>query len=596
MSSKIYELVRKHTDLGERVNAILEVVDPTEAPGVMAYLLKQTLEVLRGDPCLHYCLVTRLPADVICRFIPGLLSAYFRVLRDHKTRDAVKNTVVKTLECVLSLDIVLDEVSETNIHDFFYFNRESMFEEIYVICSQRFRSSKRIFFVIELLLLGRELDENDYVLINENIEEVFTPELIGRLLDLERYKNNENVFGRLVRMYNKGKDVGGIIARIQCRYAVKDCVVELCPVNEATTRSILLTNDLKKIDLFIRNANHVPLRQEIVKRYLELSTSPEEILDSEFGRRFNISRMISEDYDELLEYAFSRMQMDIGALINLVRIEFRPRVDDFIFRSIDFVHGCCNAEELGKHLCFLKIAVWSKCLRRSVLRRIFDGLVYLDHDDYRIRCAKYEIFSELLEQYALMDRVIENELYVKDGDSECHIRDVMLRERQQILKRIDTKDIDEDNVKVLVAVLWEEISITPLENELMAISLLLKKIVDLTGSFYEARMTRSNFISHLIEQHGISEFNETKRRRTNEFFSLLESIILNYKLSKNMFGSILFILMDYFHIFNLESMLQMMVKKDKHHCLYILYRHNHSGRRISSDLRAFLKKSLLEAS
>lgn len=583
MNSRVYEIVKKHKDVSEQVRTVMETTELLESPEVVAYLLKQSLSIFRDMPDLHLDLMGRVPEDVVCSFAPGLLSGYFRILKGPKNKSSVRSAAVEAVKYVLSRISGFDEESEKNIHEFFYFNGEEGFGELYAICAQKFKTSRRVFFMSRLLLLDHPLSEDEYRMLNERMEEVFSPEVVSKLVSIGRYENNEAVFGRLVDMYHKGAEVGEIISRIQDRHQVEGCVLELCPVNEATMREVLATNDLRKIEVFLRNTDHVPLHVDVVKKFLELGTSSDDILRSNFGRRFGIARMVSEDYDELLEYAFNRMDTDARVLINLINIEFRPKVDEFVFQCIDLIYRNTDLERLGQYLYFLKVVVEKNCLRRSVLRRMFDGLVYLDHEDHRVRCGKYEILSGLLGQYFLMDEWIEVQKETSSRTAECGMSG-----------RIDSCDIDTDNVKVLAATLWDELNIVPVDGELMAVSYLLKKIVDVTGTFYESRITRSNLIFHLIERHGIDGFSEVRRGRMDAFLGLLGSVITSFHMSKDVFNRVFLVLMDYFHLFDTKRLMEMMVRKDKYHCLYIVHKRLARGR-MSENLRRFLKKTLLEA-
>ncbi|WEL39214.1 hypothetical protein PFJ87_08g00730 [Encephalitozoon hellem] len=594
MDSRIYEIIKRNGDLEEQIDKILSVVNPLSISEVIAYLLKRTMDMFRGNPSFHRYLLNRMPSELITKFAPGLLSFYFCLLKDHKIKNIVVKAAVESIMYVLGSVPGLDGNSEKKIHEFFYFHKSPEFESIYKICAQKFRTRRKVFFISELLLLGSPLEDNDYDAVNDNIEEIFSPDLVRKLLDQGKYRNNEEIFSKLVCMYRKGEDVSDIISRIQEGYSVKDGVVELYPVNEETTGNVLQTNDLKRIERFFRDADHIPMHVNVIGKYLELCESPKQVLECNICRRFEVVRMIREDYDQFLEYAFNRLESSPRVLINLIGIEFRPKLEDFILQSIEFISKHNDTKRLCMYLCFIKIVVGKDCLRRSILRRIFDGLVYFDSEDYRIRCMKYEILSELFTQYGMMDRAIED-----DGCSNMPHKECGVERRspscKDISMRIDTNNIDEDNVNVLAATVWNELVITPDEGELMAISILLKRIIDSTGMFYESRIGKSSFILHLIDMHKISRFNETRRRVVKEFLCLLESMT-KFSLSKKLLERMFLISLDYFHIFDTSHLIQAIIGNDRYYCLFILYCLNRSKEKIlSKKLLEFLKKSLKDA-
>ncbi|AFN83477.1 hypothetical protein EROM_080570 [Encephalitozoon romaleae SJ-2008] len=594
MDGRIYEIIKKSGDLEEQIDKILSISHPLGSSEVVAYLLKRTMDMFGKDPLSHSRLLNGIPSSLITKFAPGLLSFYFCLLKDQKTRSRIREAATVSMKHVLESVSRLDDNSEGKIHEFFYFHKRPEFEDIYRVCAQKFKTRRRLFFISELLLLGHLLEDNDYDAVNDSIEEVFSPDLIRKLLDRGKYRNNEEIFNRLVWMYKRGEDVSDVISRIQERHNVKDGVAELFPVNKETTRNILQTNDLKRIERFFRDADHIPMHINVIGKYLELCESPKQVLECNISRRFEIQKMIIEDYDKFLEYAFNGLEDSPRILINLIGIEFRPKLEDFILQSMEFISRCNDAKRLCMYLYFMKIVVGKDCLRRSILRRIFDGLVYLDNEDYRIRCMKYEILGELFVQYALMDKAIENDAYSnaphKEKDIECRCP-----VSEDILRRVDTKNIDEDNVNVLAAIIWNELAITPVEGELMAISILLRKIIDSTGMFYENRIAKSSFILHLVDMHGISRFNETKRRSTEEFLRLLGSMA-RFNLSKKFLKKMFLISLDYFHILDTSCLIRAIIKNDRYHCLFMLCNLSKSKEKIlSKKLLEFLKKSLKEA-
>lgn len=593
MDARIYGIVKGCGDLEEQIGRILDVARPQDFAEVMAYLLRKTMNAFKASPSTHRRFLDRMPPEVVGKFAPGLLSFYFGVLKDQKVKAGVREAALDATRYVLEQAPRLDSVSETRIHDFFYFNRRTEFKDIYIACVQRFRTARRVFFVSELVVLGHEVADGDYDEVNERIEEVFSVPLVRRLLGIGKYRNNKEVFDRLVQMYGEGEDVADIIWEIQKRYEVKGGVMELYAANEETTRQILLTNDLKRIERFFGNATCVPLHVDVIGKYLELCSSAEEVLGCGLCKRFDVRGMISGSYDELLEYAFSRLASNPRVVINLMGVEFQPRVEDFILQSLELISRCPDTQKLGQYLAFIKIVVGKGCLRRSTLRKIFDGLVYLDNKDYRVRCMKYEVLGEVFAQYALMDEAIE---YI------AHLDMAQERERRkcieagdEALRRADTRNIDEDNTKVLAAIIWDELVITPEEGELKAVSAILRRIVDATGMFYESRISKSSFILHLVDRHGISGFNETKRRCMDEFFGLLTAIT-KFRLSKRLLERMLLVSLDYFHIFDVTELIRAIVRNDKYYCLFIFYNLRRSAAKtLSRGVVELLKRLLREA-
>ncbi|ADM11991.1 uncharacterized protein Eint_080560 [Encephalitozoon intestinalis ATCC 50506] len=594
MSSRIYEVIKEEGSLEEQIKKILKMGVLADSSEILAYFLRKTMDVFKEDPSIHHYLLNRIPSELITRFVPGLLSFYFSLLKDQKTNRRTERMVIDSIKHVLESAARLNDVAEARIHEFFYFRRGPMFEEIYKICAQKFKTSRRVFFISELLLLGYPLEDSDYDAINEGIEEIFSLELIRKLLDREKYRNNEEIFEKLIQMYKKGEDVSDIILRIQETCGVVCRVPELCVVNKETTRTVLDTNDLRKIEMFLRNATDVPLHVEVIGKYLELCDSPKQVLGSDVWKRLNVRKVVSENYDELLEYAFNKLKTSPRILINLIGIEFRPKLEDFILQSIEFVSRCSDAKDLSLYLYFLKVVVEKNFLRRSILRRIFDGLIYLDNEDYRVRCMKYEVLGELFVQYSLLDKAIEHSRHLNESQKTWNV-ECTCSIPENIFERVDTRDVDEDNVNVLAAIAWDELTIVPAEGELMAVSVFLKKIIDSTGMFYENRISKSNFILHLVDLHGISRFNETKRRLMDEFFQLLGSIV-RFSLSKKLLSKMFLISLDYFHIFDTSCLIRSIVRNDRYYCLFIFYNlAKNKEKTLSKKLLEFLKKSLRES-
>ena len=156
MDATIYSIVKRHGDLEEQISRILDVVKPVDSVEVMAYLLRRTMDIFRETSSVHCCLLDRMPPEVISRFAPGLLSFYFCLLKDEKTKASAREAAMSATRRVLEQGSWLDSASETRIHDFFYFNRRAEFKDIYAVCMRRFKTAKRAFFVSELIVLGQD--------------------------------------------------------------------------------------------------------------------------------------------------------------------------------------------------------------------------------------------------------------------------------------------------------------------------------------------------------------------------------------------------------------------------------------------------------
>jgi hypothetical protein len=573
MSSMLYRILRESRDPRHVVGRVLSTEGFVYTSDASAFLLKTSLDLFRAAPDLHLSLLKRIPGETIAGFVPGLMSRYFALLKDDKIRSSTREAAVASILHVLSSIPGLDEASEEHILAFFCFNNRSEFQEIYAACAGIFGIKRKTFFLVELMLRGHELLESEYAVINENLEEYFHVGAVERLVDIGKYRNNECVFKKIKEMYLEGEDVDGLIQKIQSKFEVGDPVLELCSPTELVTREVLETNDLGRIEKFVGNAAVLPLECEVVKKYLLLSMSHSEILESSLGQRFDVRRIIRDNYEEFLEFAFEMIGSNMNVIISLVSIEFRPKLDDFIFRSLDLISQCGIAEDMAQHLYFIRMAVEKNCLRRPVLKRIFDELVYVDHEDYRVRCAKYEIFDSLLEQYRRMD-----ELLAKNRSSGVPS---------------STAALDKDNVFVLAATLWEELSILPIEEELVGFLTILKRIVDVTSSFYEPRMERSGLVLSLTRMLDIKGFSEARRRRLDAFISFTESVAREFVVSKKTFEALFHFLVSYHRISRIDRALEMLVRKDRFYGLYLF---SINRRRMSEGLRESLIKAFSASS
>jgi hypothetical protein len=573
MSRELFCILKRSTDPRQMMERVLSNDTLVYTTDTSAFLLKRSLESFRAVADLHLSLLEKIPGGIIAKFVPGLLSRYFMLLKDDKMRHDVRGAVISSIVHVLGRTAGLDEASEEHILNFFRLNGRSEFKEIYIACARSFRTERRAFFLMELVLLDHGLMESEYAVINRNMEEYLRIDVVEKLVDIDKYENSGVVFERIRTMYKDGEDVDRVIHKIQRRFMVEDCVLELCPATDYTVRKMLETDSLERMEKFVGNAVELPLECEVMKKYLSLSSSSGEILGSKLAQRFNVRRIIRDNYDELLEYAFEMVGTNMNAIINLAEIDFRPRLDEFILRSLDLIGRCDAAEEMAKHLYFIKMAVERNCLRRSVLRRVFDGLVYVDHEDYRIRCAKYEILDCLLEQYKRMDDFLRTRAEPNGKDVEA--------------SGANTEDIDKDNVFVLVATLWDELNILPVEEELVAFLMVLKRIVHVTSSFYEPRMERSGLVLSLARMLDIKAFSELKRRKVGALVSFIEIAAREFRISKRTFEELFHFLTSYYHILNVGEALDLLIERDRFYGLY-LFAQLTKKRRISERLRSFL--------
>ncbi|KAH9411000.1 hypothetical protein HK407_09g14150 [Ordospora pajunii] len=600
MDAEVYRILKEEGDVEERMCRILSLKDSMGCKEAVAYLLKESMNMIAVSPEMHWNVLSKVPTDFIGGFMPGLLSLYFNVLKDVKTHARTRRSVIRSMEYVIESVDVFDDESERRIYEFFYFNRNAEYENGYRVCYRKLKKEGRAFFASELLLLGHQLEEEDYEVINSKAVELFSPRLVGRLLEDGRYVHSEEVFEMLVQMYERGEEVGKTIYEIQRMCGIRR-VLELCVVNEENTPAVLHTNRIEKIERYLAETDWIPMHVEVVGKYLEICKSADEVIRSMLFRRMGLHKMVSEHYDELVEYGSRMMTTNAQVLINLIGIEFRPRVSDVVLEVIELVSETRSVEILSQQLYFVKAVVEKRCMRRSILRRIFDGLVYLDNADYRVRCMKYEIIAEILDQYVLMDIVIEGRYSKHDGftterneDSGNRIYKICKLNGYPDVPDglVDSECIDEDNVNVLVATLWNEITTVPVEGEMKAVCILLRKMIDVSGKFIESRIMKSGFVLCLMDQHKVCGFNETKRNAVNALLGLLE-MLMSYELTKPMFRRVFVFLVEYFHVIDVTHLLEVMIRNDRYYCLLIYHElYVNACKAPSRQLKAFLMKSL----
>ncbi|KHN69135.1 hypothetical protein M896_090600 [Ordospora colligata OC4] len=599
MDAKVYKIVKEEGNVEERMRKILSLKDSLGCREAVAYLLKESMSLITISPEIHLNVLSRIPTDVVGNFMPGLLSFYFTVLKDVKTRAEVRRYMIQSMEHVMESVDVFDAESERRIYEFLYFNRNQEYKNAYYVCYKKLKNEGRAFFASELLLLGHQLEEDDYDIINSKAVEVFSPRLVSRLLEIGRYVHSDEVFDMLVKMYERGEEVHRIIYEIQRMYGIRR-VLELCVVNEENTLAVLHTNSIEKIERYLAETDWIPMHVEVVGKYLEICESTEDVVDSMLFRRMGVQRMVSEHYDELIEYGTRILATNAQVLINLIGIELRPRISDAVIEVVELLSETGSLCILSQQLYFVKEVVEKRCMRRSTLRRIFDGLVYLDNADYRVRCMKYEIIAEILDQYALMDMAIERRCSARDGfATEVNEADNTMHKTCDVSAHLniydvlaDSKCVDDDNVNVLVAILWNEITTIPVEGEIKAICILVGKIIDVSGKFIESRIVKSGFIQCIMDQQKVCGFNETKRNAVEALIRLLE-IMMSYELTKPMFYKVFVFLLEYFHVLDVTHLLEAMIRNDKYYCLLIYHQLYVNACKVpSKQLKVFLIKNL----
>lgn len=172
--------------------------------------------------------------------------------------------------------------------------------------------------------------------------------------------------------------------------------------------------------------------------------------------------------DDKYEQHFSMYVLRLSKLIPSISI------DDLIISALDFTHLVFSESQnpsgqlikyphdYSLNLYWIYHLLIHKRFKRSILKYIFDSLIYFDSAD---KCIVFNILGIIIERYSEMDDYIERTEGNKEINEQIDVMNSvtttankqMDKKYKILLYQIDNTDIAKDNKYILANMAWEEI-------------------------------------------------------------------------------------------------------------------------------------------
>ncbi|KAF9764688.1 hypothetical protein NGRA_0371 [Nosema granulosis] len=561
---------------------------------IIAYIIMQTTKVKNVDSFI--LLVLLIDSKHIETFLPGICMFCFRILE----LDCLNYKVIYLLAYILSKDIAFAVESENIISSYFLKKTEASFIPIWYILTLRFESNRK-HFVSRLILNRIPLDKKFYRLINENINEFFSVELVKRLIELDEFEFNDEAFQKIRKAYETNGEHEYLLIKIQEKYKtqIKTPIYELLPTCKHNTKLALSKCCANRINKYLRRVNLTESGFEIAKFYL---LNEDLNVNKAMENEIDVISVVKNNENKIFEWLFVKVEQSVMKyeeisdkvdllhckipsndaktrnsepvpdidyhnsslramkfsieldLLHLVFVTLKfnaiiPTSDlqDIIYSFLSIFYAIDNQKLALEMLVLVKtVLFYNGDLKRNFLKYVFNEIIYFDIDCCKIRICKYEILNILLFRWFFIEESIKQHKEKALDSSKLNlveqIKNIHLPtyDRYIILtmgklpiknsKELDSVNLNKENILVLCAKIWKELSVEIKNIEIDNLVELLKTIILLTGTFYEKRFTSSKLFKRLAEYYDPSI---SKYRNSKSYIELLIIIINSFYCSED---------------------------------------------------------------
>ncbi|KAM0677134.1 hypothetical protein BDAP_002295 [Binucleata daphniae] len=551
---------------------------------IAAYIIKKSFE--NFDVALHYELLTKTSKKVLQKIYPGILSHYFKCIT---SLDAVDTLLCQCLLHVLTnVDIKKDE--QKLVCDFIYKNFYC--KKVFDKCLYEFMYNRYKIANFGLVLLENNVDIN-LQLIEEEIsnmlelvvfEQIYESNELNNILSCEKYDGNKY-------STDKVNDNNNMVCSITHKKMLKDYMkdnkndkrIVTWPENELFAKETDFTKFLnrhiakfihnKEIQRYLRNKNSKLAAKQIglcdiessiihiVRNYCKhdaynLLSNVESIHDKhlhnitllcmtdkkfvkniqKYNKLGNVNKYITKNYDlivnSIVTLLHTETQKGLAIFANLISVHYNKCAIKVFSTIFDLMF---EQDNIKLYLfCLYKIAK-CKTIDRSCIWYIFEELLYLDKDDYRIRCCVFEIINKLIVDYYEMDKYIdETNKKVEDKEDkkekkEKKSNNVNIYKNNKRICDIEYKLMDKKNIKVIANKIWDDFVEDKNIFEYLCSLKLLTTIIKCTDNFYEQRLQKNKVFDKILQQY--DTFEKTEQLNTI-FYRFVSATLQNINLTK----------------------------------------------------------------
>lgn len=485
-------LLERAKNRDEALHAVAEHFAGAEIPDIVApYVLSLSLENMTAETSeTHLKLLRCVSSRVQQASLPGLFSAYFRVLR----RRATCSVLVRNTECavctVLENVSVLDSYSQSRIFDFLYFYTPSpAFVGALTQLKRLLAPSMRVLVLRKLLLVGAPLADDEYDTLNDSVEEnatEMTLAVVAKLLERERLVFRTSLVDVLAGIEGSEDTIRALQERFLAE--VPRPLIHLCPVSEQSMAQCHRA-DFSSMEMYFENymraRSSVPVTAHVLLRYLKHPA----LGSTYFARAADLRHV---NYSAVLDHV-RRDIADVLSLRNLVAHAYCRQVCSLLPDLVDAVH--LRGDSRMEYLEIIYLLVQRSDLDREELRLVFDELLYLD-GGMHVRAFVLRILGVVVVQFAELDEAVRASAAAASGrESPADMVQSSCNER---ISREDTGTLSTNNANVLAAKLWPEIVAFRDAGMLRAVLSVLLDIVRGTKLFYSSRMQSSGCLSDVV--------------------------------------------------------------------------------------------------
>lgn len=486
-------LLSRAKNRGEALQAVAEHFADTQIPDTVApYVVSLSLENMSAETSgAHLQLLRRVSTRVLRASLPGLFSAYFRVLERGRASSALAEGTAAAMCTVLEHVDALDEHSQSRIFNFFSFYSPSpAFEGVLTRLKHLLAPSLRVLVLRRLLLLGTSLSDAEYDAVNESVEEeetAMTLAVVRKLLDRGRLVFRASLVDVLAKIEDSEETIRALQEQFLCE--VPRPLIHLCPVSEQSMAQCHRA-DMSSMERYFANYMHekssVPVTAHVLLRYLRypgLGTTC-------FLKAADLGEV---NYSVVLDHV-RRDIADVTSLRNLVTHAYCRRVCSLLPDVVDAAHQ--RADRCMEYLEIVCLVVQRGDLDREELRMVFDELLYLD-GDLRVRTAVLGILGDVVRQFGVLDEALRAAA-ARCGEGICGSADMVPYSCNERISREDAGTVCTNNANVLAAKLWPELVACRDAGMLPSVLGVLLNVVRGTKLFYSRRMQSSGCLGDIV--------------------------------------------------------------------------------------------------
>lgn len=524
---------------------------------IKAFLLKKAFENLDN----FILLVLLMKQEDLEKFLPGICTFSFKILEERE----VEEKIILILAFLLSQNIKVDDVSKGIISDFFIRTSEPIFAPIWYILSYDSEIYK-VKYILKLILNNFSVRKEDYELIRLNINNVFSVELVEKLMSVGEFEFDNKIFEKIKELYQESGRHENLIILLQEKYQneIENPVYELLPVGSQDIEYVLTNCRRNNVKKYLKRINLEQNGYEIAKFYL---SDEDKVVCKVIEEEFDVREIVGNNEMRIFEWLFVQIEQKVliyqgiiekiylsskteeksllidlckekckteQRLISLIDITTRflsivpsTNLQDLVYSLLSVLYIIDDAKLALKMLNLVKSIMQNNGnLKREFLKFIFDEILYFEIDSCEIRICKYEIFNILLIRWFVIEESIKHQrdvpltkLRVVERLKDVHIQTyenyLSLHKSAKVSER-NKVDLNKENIHVLCARIWEEIAVEPEDGELEMIVELLKTIIALTGTFYQKR-----FISSLLLRKIVAYYCSVENESYLDFIKIL---------------------------------------------------------------------------